>query len=140
MSAYTSSLTLFLQSQKDCHSVHLLELSNFGTPSGSGTKKCCRRMRSKNTFDKRAKKTKSAKRSIILSISATDLTKLKNLIKCNNQPEVPLGQSFGSKPSQPGQQRQPYEVIKRCQQVSKCNAYGTLFDKTDKNYVLGRNE
>ena len=40
VSAYASSLTLFLQSlQKDYHSIDLLELSNFGNPSGSGTKK-----------------------------------------------------------------------------------------------------
>ena len=86
VSAYTSSLILFLQLQKDRHSVDLLELSNFGTPSGSGTKKGYRRMQSKNAFDKGAKKTKSTKRSIVSSISSTDL------IKCNNQPEVPLGQ------------------------------------------------
>ena len=84
--AYSSSLTLFLQLQKDCQSVDLLELSNFGTPNSSGTKKGFRRMRSKNTFDKAAEKTKSTKRSIISSISSTDLTKLKSLIKCNIQP------------------------------------------------------
>ena len=67
-------------------------------------------MRSKNTFDKRAKKTRSTKRSIISSVSSTDLTKLKGLIKCNNQPEVPLGQSFGPKPLQPEPQLQPYEL------------------------------
>ena len=55
-------------------------------------------LRSKNTFDKGAKKTNSTKRSIISTISSTDLTKLKSLIKCSNQPEVPLGQSFGLKP------------------------------------------
>ena len=92
--AYTSSLTLFLQLQKDRHSVDLLELSNLENPSSSVTRKSYRKMRSKNTFDKGAKKTKSAKRSIISSISSTDLTKLKSLIKCNNQLEVLLGQSF----------------------------------------------
>ena len=40
VSAYTSSLTLFLQSlQKDRHNIDFLELLNFGNPSGSGTKK-----------------------------------------------------------------------------------------------------
>ena len=40
VSAYTSSLTLFLQSlQKDRHKIDLFELSNFGNPSDSGTKK-----------------------------------------------------------------------------------------------------
>ena len=40
VSAYTSSLIIFLQSlQKDRHNIDLLELSNFGNPSGSGTKK-----------------------------------------------------------------------------------------------------
>ena len=111
VSAYTSSLTLFLQLQKDGHSVDLLELSNLINPSGSGTKKGYRRVRSKNTFDKGAKKTKSTKRSIISSISSTDLTMLKSLIKCNNQPEVPLGQYFEPKPPQPEPQLQPYELI-----------------------------
>ena len=98
-------------------------------------------MRSKNTFDKGAKKTKSTKRRIISSISSTDLTKFKNLIKYNNQPKVPLGQSFGPKPPQPDPQLQPYELIKRCQQVSKCNGCDTLFDKTaGKIYISGRND
>ena len=131
MRAYTSSLTLFLRLQKDRHSVDLFELSNFGNLSGSGTKKGYRRMRSKNTFDKVAKKTKSTKRSTISSISSTDPTKLKSLIKCNNQPEVPLGQSFGPKPPQPEPQPQPYELIKRYQQVNKSNGCGIFFGKTD---------
>ena len=47
------SAPLILQSlQKDCHSIDLLELSNFGNPSGSGKKKGYKRLRSKNTFDK----------------------------------------------------------------------------------------
>ena len=141
VSVYTSSLTLFLQLQKDRHGVDLFQLSNFGNLSSSGTKKGYRRTRSKNTFDKGAKKTKSTKRSIISSISSTDLTKLKSLIKCNNQPEVPLGQSFRPKPPQPEPQPQPYKIIKRCQQVSKSNGCGTFFDKTyEKLYILGRNE
>ena len=62
VSAYTSSLSLFLQSlQKDHHSVDLLELSNSGNPSGSGPKKGYKRVRSKNISDKRAKRTKSTK-------------------------------------------------------------------------------
>ena len=45
VSAYTSSLTIFLQSlQKDRHSINLFELSNFGNPSGSGTKKGYKRL------------------------------------------------------------------------------------------------
>ena len=119
----------------------MLELSIFGNPSGSGIKKGYGRMRSRNTFDNGAKKTKSSKRIIISSISSTDQTKLKSLIKCNNQPEVPLGQSFRPKPPQPEPQLQPYELIKRCQQVGKCNGCGTLFDKTvEKLYIPGRNE
>ena len=39
VSAYTNSLTLFLQLQKNRHSVDLFELSNFGNLSASGTKK-----------------------------------------------------------------------------------------------------
>ena len=45
VSVYTSSLTLFLESlQKDRHNIDLLELSNFGNPSGSGTKKGYKRV------------------------------------------------------------------------------------------------
>ena len=93
-------------------------------------------MRSKNSFEKEAKKTKSTKRSIISSISSTDLTKLKSLIKFNNQPEVTLGQNVWPKPPQPKQQPQPYELTKQCQQVSKCNGCGTLFDKTDEKLYI----
>ena len=98
-------------------------------------------MRPKDTFDKGAKKTKSTKRSIASSISSTDLTKLKSLKKCNNQPEVPLDQRFRPKPPQLEPQLQPYELIKRCQQVSKCNGCDTLFNKNDKKlYILERSE
>ena len=66
VSAYNSSLTLFLQSlQKDHHSVDLLEFSNFGNPSGSRTKGRLQNVRSKNIFDNGAKKTKSTQRRII---------------------------------------------------------------------------
>ena len=142
LSAYTGSLTLFLQSlQKDRHSVDLLELSKFGNPSGSGIKKGYKRVRSKSTSDKGAKKTKSTKRSINSSVSSTELIKLKSVIKLINQLEIPLGQSLGPKPPQPEPQPQLYEVIKRCQQVSNCNGCGTFFDKTDKKlYILGRKE
>ena len=38
-------------------------------------------------------------------------------------------------------QLQLYKLIKRCQQVKKCNYCGTLPDKTEeKIYILGRNE
>ena len=38
-------------------------------------------------------------------------------------------------------QLQLYKLIKRCQQVKKCNCCGTLPDKTEeKLYILGRNE
>ena len=142
VSAYTSSLTIFLQSlQKDHHNIDLLELSNFGNHSGSGTKKGYKRVRSKNIFDKGVKKTKSANRSIISPISSLELAKCKSLIKFNNQLEVPIGQSLGPKSPQPEPQLQPYELIKRCKQVSKCNGCGFLFDKTnEKLYILGRNE
>ena len=67
VSAYTS-LTLFQQSlQKDRHNIDLLELSNFGNPSGSGTKKGYKRVRSKSISDKGAKKTN---KSIISPISS----------------------------------------------------------------------
>ena len=65
------------------------------------TKKDHRRMRLKNTFDKGAKKTKSTKWRIVSSSSPTDLTKLKSLIKCCNQPGVPLGQSYEPKSLRP---------------------------------------
>ena len=124
----------------------MLELSNFGNPSGSGTKTGCKRARSKSVFDKGVKKTKSANRSIISPkiispISSLELAKCKRLIKFNNQPEVPIGQSLGPKPPQPEPQLQPYELIKRCKQISKCNGCGILFDITDgKLYILERNE
>ena len=142
VSAYTSSLTLFLHSvQKDHHNIDLLELSNFGDPSGSGTKKGYKKVRSKSISDKGAKKTKSTNRSIISPISSLELAKCKGLTKFNNQPEVPIGQSLGPKRTQPEPKLQPYELIKRCKQVSKCNGCGFLFDKTDgKLYILGRNE
>ena len=122
VSAYTSSLTLFLQLLiKDRHNIDLLELSNFGNPSGSGTKKGYKRVRSKSVSDKGAKKTKSTNRSIISPISSLELAKCQSLIKFDNQQEVPISQNLGPKPPQPETQLQPYEPIKRCNQVSKCN-------------------
>ena len=98
-------------------------------------------MRSKSISDKGAKKTKSTNRSIISPISSLEPAKCKSLIRPSNQPEVPLGQSLGPKPPQPEPQLQPYELMKRCKQVSKCHGCGFLFDKTDeKLYILGRNE
>ena len=92
VSVYTSSLTLFLQSlQKDSHTMDSLELSHIGNPSGSGTKKDYKRVRSKSFSEKGAKKTYSTNRIIISSIFLLELTKLKDLIKFNNQAEVPLG-------------------------------------------------
>ena len=41
--------------------------------------------------------------------------------------------SLGPIPSQPEPQLQPHEMIKQCQQVSKCNRCRDLFAKTDKN-------
>ena len=114
----------------------MLELSNFGNPSGSRTKK---RVRSKSTFDKGAKKTKSStKRSIISSISSSEPTKLKSVTKLINHLEILLGQSLEPKPPQAEPQPQTYQEIKQCQQVSKCNGCGNLFDKTDeKLYISG---
>ena len=115
----------------------MLELSNFGNPSGSGTKKGYKR--SKNTFDKGAKKIKSStKRSIISSTSSAELTKLKSLIKFINHLEILLGQSLEPKPPQPEPQPQSYEVIKQCQQATKCNGCGAFFDKTDENYIFSK--
>ena len=85
MSAYASSLTLFLQLlQKDRRNIDLLEFSNFGKPSGSGTEKGYKRVRSKSISDKGAKKTKSTNGNIISPISSLGLTNLKCLIKLNN--------------------------------------------------------
>ena len=76
-----------------------------------------------------------------MSKSLTELTKLKSLIKLNDQTKVPLGQNLKSKTPVPEPHFQPYKIIKRCQQVSKCNGCGTLFDKTDeKLYISGRNK
>ena len=60
-----------------------------------GRKAGYKRVRSKNTSDKGAKRTKSIKRRIISSISSTALTKLKSLRKFKSQPEVQLGQNLG---------------------------------------------
>ena len=116
----------------------MLELSNFGNPSGLGTKKGYKRVRLKNIFDKGARKTKSStKQNIISSISSTELTKLKSPIKFINHLEILLGQSLEPKAPQPEPKPQPYEVIKQCQKVSKCNGCGTFFDKTyEKLYIL----
>ena len=95
VSSYSSSLTLLQQLlRKDRHSVDLLEISNFLNPRGSVTKKGCKRVWSKNISDKGTKRTKSTERAIILSKSLTELTKLKSLIKFNDQPKVPLGQNL----------------------------------------------
>ena len=76
-----------------------------------------------------------------MSISSTKLTKLKIVIKFSNQPEVPFFQSLGPKPPQSEPQLQPYELIKRCQQVSNYNGCSPLFDKTDEQlYILEMNE
>ena len=81
-------------------------------------------------FDEGAKKIKTSKRSIILTISSTELTKLKRLIKFQK-----TGGSVRLNPwiPQPEPQLQPYEIMKRCQQVSKCNGCKASFDKTGKN-------
>ena len=128
-SACTSSLTWFLQSlQKDRHSVDFLELPNFGNPSGSGPKVDYKRVRSKNISDKRLK-------ALFRQFSSTELTKLERLIKFNNEPEVPFGQSLEPKPPQSELQLQRHKLLKRHQQVSKCNGYGTLTNPT-KNYIF----
>ena len=112
-------------------------MTNFGNPSGSGTNKGYKRVRSKNTSDKGAKKTKSStKRSIISSISSTELTKLENILKFINQLEILFGQSLEPKTPQPEPQTELYEVIKRCQHVSKCNGYATIFSKTDEKLYI----
>ena len=123
-----------------CSRYKKITIANFGNPSGSGTKKGYKRVRSKNTSDKGAKKTKSStKRNIISSISSTELTKLENILKFINHLEILLGQSLEPKTPQPEPQPQLYEVIKRCQHVSKCNGCATIFAKTDeKLYIFGR--
>ena len=73
----------------------MLELSNFGNSSGSGTKKGYKRVQSKSISDKAAKKIKSTNTSITSPISSLELAKWKSLIKFNNQPEVPLSESLG---------------------------------------------
>ena len=100
-----------------------------------GRKAGYKRVRSKNTSDKGEKRTKSIKRSIILSISSTALTKLKSLIKFKNQPEVQLGQNLGPKPTKPEPQLQPSELIKQSQQVSKVMVATLCLTKSMKNYI-----
>ena len=61
----TSSLTLFLQLlQNDRHRVDMLELLNFGNPSGSGPTKGYKRVQSKHIFTKRENRTKSTKQGV----------------------------------------------------------------------------
>ena len=95
-------------------------------------------MQSQNISDKGAKRTKSTnestKQSIVSSISSTELTKLKSLIKFNNQPEVPSGQSLGPKALHSEQQLQSYKPIK-CQQASKYSGCWTLTNPM-KNYIF----
>ena len=100
-----------------------------------GRKAGYKKVRSKNTSDKGEKRTKSIKRSIILSISSTALTKLKSLIKFKNQPEVQLGQNLGPKPPKPEPQLQPSELIKQSQQVSKVMVATLCLTKSMKNYI-----
>ena len=66
---------------------------------------------------------------------------MKIVIKFSNQQEVPFFQSLGPKPPQSEPQLHPYELIKRCQQVSNYNGCSPLFDKTDEQlYILEMNE
>ena len=66
----------------------------------------------KNISEYGAKKTETTKRSIISSISSTELTKLESLIKFHDQPVVSLNPNLGPKLSQPEPQLQPYEIKK----------------------------
>ena len=73
--------------------------------------------------------------ALFCQFSSTDLIKLERLIKFNNEPEVPFGQSLEPKPPQSEPQLQRHKLLKRHQQVSKCNGCGTLTNPT-KNYIF----
>ena len=86
---------------------------------------------------KGAKKIKTTKRSIISSMSSTELTKLKSLTKFRNQPVVQLSWNLGPKLPQPQPELEADEIMK-FSKVSKCNGCRALFCKTDKKlYILG---
>ena len=57
------------------------------------------------------------------------------------QPVVPVGRSLGVIPPQPEPQEQPYELLTRRGNISKCNGCGNNFDKCDTElFILGRTE
>ena len=68
--SHVSSLTLFLQPLQKGQD--LLELSNFGNPSGSWEKKSYKRVISTYISDKWVKKTITTRRIIISSISSVE--------------------------------------------------------------------
>ena len=53
-------------------------------------------------------------------------------MKFNSPLEVPYGQNLEPKPPQSEPQLQPYQLMKRYQQVSKCNGCGTLTNSIKK--------
>ena len=63
------------------------------------------------------------------------------MVKFHNQRVVPLRRSLVTKPPQTESKLQPYEIMKQCPQISKCNGCRASFDnKERKLYILGGNE
>ena len=57
------------------------------------------------------------------------------------QPVVQIGRTLGVLPPQPEPQLQPYELLRRRGNISKCNGCGVNFNKHDSQlFVLGRTE
>ena len=70
-----------------------------------------------------------------------DLLKAAKIVNVNPQKLVPLEQSLGPKPDQPGPQIQPYEIVQRSEQIKKCNGCEELFHKNnEKLLILKKNE
>ena len=61
--------------------------------------------------------------------------------QCLDQPIIPIYFSFPPMPPIPEPQMQPYNLLLRFGNVSKCHGCASLFDKTnEKLYVFGRKE
>ena len=61
--------------------------------------------------------------------------------QCSDQPIIPISFSLSPMPPMPEPQMQPYNLLLRFGNVSKCHGCASLFDKTnEKLYVFGRKE
>ena len=58
----------------------------------------------------------------------------------NKQSKVPLSRPIGPTPPMPEPQMQPYQIIKRYGNISKCHGCDGYFDKRETTWVLFRKE